>query len=71
LSGGTSAWAASGRVLSTERTPESAMAKDVWIEAYDHEDPADREREMKRYLEWEVNLVRQLEHEPSASFEIR
>lgn len=70
LDGGTQAWAAAGLPLVAGPDPGSRMSDDTWIEPYDHEKPEDCEREMRRYLDWEVGLMQQLERDGSVSFNL-
>ncbi len=66
LNGGTAAWIAAG--YSTSGGPEylTSEANDIWYKPYEQ---ASAVREaMQGYLDWEVNLVKQIERDGDASF---
>jgi rhodanese-related sulfurtransferase len=67
LDGGTKAWRDAGFPL-TEGFEHLASANDdVWYKPYDHDDDVP-EKHMREYLEWEVDLVRQIERDGTATF---
>jgi len=67
LDGGTKAWRDAGFPV-TEGFEHLASANDdVWYKPYDHDD-GDPETHMRAYLEWEVDLVRQIERDGTANF---
>jgi rhodanese-related sulfurtransferase len=58
LAGGTAAWKAAGLPLETGMGPLASEPDDVALSARDR--PADRERYMREYLAWEIDLVKQI-----------
>ena len=58
LAGGTAAWKAAGLPLETGMGPLASEPDDVALSARDR--PADRERYMREYLAWEIELVNQI-----------
>jgi rhodanese-related sulfurtransferase/predicted metal-dependent enzyme (double-stranded beta helix superfamily) len=63
LAGGTRAWIAAG--LPTGSGPEGVLTgdDDHWYSPYAHADLSKRDEGFKRYLDWEIGLVEQLERE--------
>jgi rhodanese-related sulfurtransferase len=68
LAGGTAAWKAAGLSLDTGMGPLASEPDDVALSARDR--PADRERYMREYLAWEVNLVNQIAHDTDCRFRL-
>src|SRR5215469_7504066 len=68
LAGGTAAWKAAGLPLDTGMGPLASEPDDVALSARDR--PADRERYMREYLAWEVNLVNQIDHDTDCRFRL-
>ena len=66
LSGGTAAWQAAGLPLENGMGPLASEPDDVALSA--RERPADRERFMREYLAWEVDLVNQIGREEDCRF---
>ena len=68
LAGGTAAWKAAGLPLETGMGPLAGEPDDVALSA--RERPADRERFMREYLAWEVNLVNQITRDSDCRFRL-
>jgi rhodanese-related sulfurtransferase len=68
LAGGTAAWKAAGLPLDTGMGPLASEPDDVALSARDR--PADRERYMREYLAWEVDLVNQIAHDDDCHFRL-
>jgi rhodanese-related sulfurtransferase len=68
LAGGTAAWKAAGLPLDTGMGPTASEPDDVALSARDR--PADRERYMREYLAWEVNLVNQIGEDADCRFRL-
>ena len=66
LSGGTAAWKAAGLPLESGMGPLASEPDDVALSA--RERPADRERFMREYLAWEVDLVNQIGRDEDCRF---
>src|SRR5207253_3220304 len=67
LDGGTAAWRAAGLPLATGREAMADTPNDCWRRPYDpYAAPDARER----YLKWEIELVRQIEHEGDIGFRV-
>lgn len=58
LAGGTAAWGAAGLPLETGLEKRAGEPDDMSLSARDR--PADRERYMREYLAWEIDLVNQI-----------
>jgi 3-mercaptopyruvate sulfurtransferase SseA len=67
LDGGTKAWAKAGHPLTEGFEHLASTNDDVWYKPYDHDDDVP-EKHMREYLEWEVDLVRQIERDGTATF---
>jgi 3-mercaptopyruvate sulfurtransferase SseA len=67
LAGGTAAWRAAGLPLATGREAMADTPDDCWRRPYD---PYARPGARERYLEWEIELVRQIEREGDIGFRI-
>ncbi len=66
LKGGTSAWSAAGYALDMGAQSLTTQANDIWYKPYEQ---ASAVREaMQGYLDWEVNLVAQIERDGDACF---
>ena len=70
LAGGTAAWKAAGLPLETGMGPLASEPDDVAVSARDRP-PAERERHMREYLAWEVNLVNQIARDSDCRFRLR
>ncbi len=68
LAGGTAAWKAAGLPLETGMGPLASEPDDVALSA--RERTADRERYMREYLAWEVNLVNQIARDADCRFRL-
>jgi rhodanese-related sulfurtransferase len=69
LAGGTAAWQAAGLPLDTGMGPLASEPDDVAISARDRP-PAERERYMRQYLAWEVDLVNQIARDSDCRFRL-
>ena len=67
LAGGTAAWVKAGHALAQGFEHLASKNDDVWYKPYDHDDD-DPEKHMQAYLDWEVDLVRQIERDGTARF---
>jgi rhodanese-related sulfurtransferase len=68
LAGGTAAWTAAGLPLETGMGPLASEPDDVALSARDR--PADRERYMREYLAWEIDLVNQIGRDTDCRFRL-
>jgi rhodanese-related sulfurtransferase len=68
LAGGTAAWKAAGLPLETGMGPLASEPDDVALSARDR--PADRERYMREYLAWEIDLVNQIARDEDSRFRL-
>jgi rhodanese-related sulfurtransferase len=68
LAGGTAAWKAAGLPLETGVGPLASEPDDVALSARDR--PADRERYMREYLAWEIDLVNQIGRDEDCRFRL-
>ena len=68
LAGGTEAWKAAGLPLETGMGPLASAPDDVALSA--RERPADRERYMREYLAWEIDLVNQIGRDEDCRFRL-
>jgi rhodanese-related sulfurtransferase len=68
LLGGTRGWKAAGMALESGATALADEAIDVWYRPYDKE--AGVEQAMKGYLDWEVDLVAQVERDGDTRFRL-
>jgi rhodanese-related sulfurtransferase len=66
LAGGTAAWQADGLPLETGMEKPLCEPDDVSLSARDR--PAERERYMREYLAWEIDLVNQAARDPDCRF---
>jgi len=69
LAGGTAAWKAAGLPLDTDMGPLASEPDDVSVSARDRP-PAERERYMREYLDWEVDLVNQIARDTDCRFRL-
>jgi rhodanese-related sulfurtransferase len=69
LAGGTAAWKAAGLPLETGIGPLASEPDDVSVSARDRP-PAERERYMREYLAWEVDLVNQIGRDADCRFRL-
>jgi rhodanese-related sulfurtransferase len=69
LGGGTAAWKAAGLPLETGMGPLASEPDDVALSARDRP-PAERERYMREYLTWEVDLVNQIARDTDCRFRL-
>jgi rhodanese-related sulfurtransferase len=69
LAGGTAAWKAAGLPLETGMGPLASEPDDVALSARDRP-PAERERYMREYLTWEVDLVNQIARDTDCRFRL-
>ncbi len=73
VAGGNAAWEAAGLPLDEGEAgmePVSAL-EDAYLRAYDRSDPAEAERAMNEYLEWEIALVEQIGRPGGIAFRTR
>ena len=68
LAGGTAAWKAAGLPLETGMGPLLSEPDDVALSARDR--PSERERYMREYLAWEVDLVNQIARDSDCRFRL-
>jgi rhodanese-related sulfurtransferase len=68
LAGGTAAWKSAGLPLETGMGPPASEPDDVALLA--RERPGDRERYMREYLAWEIDLVNQIARDPDCRFRL-
>jgi rhodanese-related sulfurtransferase len=68
LAGGTAAWRAAALPLETGMGPLASEPDDVALSARDR--PADRERYMREYLAWEIDLVNQIARDEDSRFRL-
>ena len=68
LAGGTAAWRAAGFALETGPLNMADPPTDVWYRPYDFKE--DVEAAMRQYLDWEVDLVPQVERDGDATFSV-
>ncbi|MBL8700966.1 MAG: sulfurtransferase [Alphaproteobacteria bacterium] len=68
LLGGTRAWKAAGEKLESGSTALADATIDLWYRPYDKQ--ADVEQAMKGYLNWEVDLVAQVERDGDTRFRL-
>jgi rhodanese-related sulfurtransferase len=69
LAGGTAAWKAAGLPLETGMGPLASEPDDIAVSARDRP-PAERERYMREYLAWEVELVNQIGRDSDCRFRL-
>ena len=69
LAGGTAAWKAAGLPLDTGMGPLASEPDDVSLSARDRP-PAERERYMREYLAWEIDLVNQIARDGDCRFRL-
>ena len=69
LAGGTAAWKAAGLPLETGMGPLASEPNDIALSARDRP-PAERERYMREYLAWEVELVNQIARDSDCRFRL-
>jgi rhodanese-related sulfurtransferase len=69
LAGGTAAWKAAGLPLETGMGPLASEPDDVALSARDRP-PAERERYMREYLAWEIDLVNQIAGDADCRFRL-
>ena len=68
LAGGTAAWKAAGLPFETGMGPLADEPDDVSLSARDR--PAERERYMREYLAWEIDLVNQIARDTDCRFRL-
>src|SRR5439155_19356066 len=68
LAGGTAAWKAAGLPLETGMGPLASEPDDVALSA--RERPAERERWMREYLAWEIDLVNRIARDSDFRFRL-
>jgi rhodanese-related sulfurtransferase len=69
LTGGTAGWKAAGLPLETGMGPLASAPDDVALSARDRP-PAERERYMREYLAWEIDLVNQIARDSDCRFRL-
>ena len=69
LGGGTAAWRAAGLPLETGMAPLASEPDDVAVSARDRP-PTERERYMREYLAWEIDLVNQIARDTDCRFRL-
>jgi len=68
LRGGMKAWRDAGLAIETGQTRMADPKTDVWYRPYDNQ--GDVEAAMRQYLDWEVDLVPQVERDGDAGFSV-
>ena len=68
LAGGMKSWRGAGLAIETGHTRMADPPTDVWYRPYDFKD--DVEAAMRQYLDWEVDLVPQVERDGDARFAV-
>lgn len=68
LAGGTQAWAEAGLPLAKGYENMADERDDVWLKPY--QESGDREENMRRYLAWELDLVRNIERDGDHRFRL-
>ena len=68
LLGGTRAWQAAGLPMESGTSALADTTIDVWYRPYDRQSGV--EQAMKGYLDWEVDLVAQVERDGDARFRL-
>ena len=69
LAGGTAAWKAAGLPLETGMGPLASEPDDASVSARDRP-PEERERYMREYLAWEIDLVNQIARDSDCRFRL-
>jgi rhodanese-related sulfurtransferase len=70
VEGGINAWETAGLVLEGGLNNLLSVPNDVYLRAYDREDPVEVEKAMNDYLNWELGLVEQIARPGGTKFEI-
>ncbi len=70
LDGGTPAWEAAGLTMEAGMSRLLSPTDDVYLRAYDREDPAEVEKAMNDYLTWEIALVEQIAKPGGIAFKV-
>ena len=68
LAGGMKAWRDAGLATETGHTRMADPPTDVWYRPYDFKE--DVEAAMRQYLDWEVDLVPQVDRDGTATFSV-
>ncbi len=68
LAGGTAAWVAGGHGLEAGMTRPTTDTDDVWYKPYDAQDETVARQHMRDYLEWEVELLNQIDGDALVAF---
>ncbi len=66
LSGGMPAWAARGGAIETGLTALASVPDDVHVNPSDLDTDEQKRREFRRYLDWEIGLIDQMDGDPAA-----
>ena len=69
LAGGTAAWKAAGLPLEIGMGPLASDPDDIAVSARDRA-PSERERYMREYLAWEIELVNQIARDTDCRFDL-
>jgi rhodanese-related sulfurtransferase len=70
LDGGTPAWEGAGLAMEAGMSRLLSPTDDVYLRAYDREDPAEVEKAMNDYLTWEIALVEQIAKPGGITFKV-
>jgi len=70
LEGGNDAWEAAGLTMEAGMSRLLSPTDDVYLRAYDREDPAEVEKAMNDYLTWEIALVEQIAKPGGIAFKV-
>ena len=70
LEGGNAAWEAAGMTMEAGMSRLLSPTDDVYLRAYDREDPAEVEKAMNDYLTWEIALVEQIAKPGGIEFKV-
>lgn len=69
LGGGTAAWSSAGLSLESGWSNLNPPG-DLWIEPYDYQSPEEINRQMQRYIDWEIGLTDQVREDASIVFSV-
>ena len=70
VEGGVAAWEKAGLTLEGGLNNVLSVPNDVYLRAYDREDPVEVEKAMNEYLTWELGLVEQISRPGGTNFQV-
>jgi rhodanese-related sulfurtransferase len=70
VEGGVAAWEKAGLTLEGGLNNVLSVPNDVYLRAYDREDPVEVEKAMNEYLTWELGLVEQISRPGGTTFQV-